>query len=215
MVVMSEGCPTIDLLLTRGTLELRRETFPQLSVQHILLLMDVAQMLSQFGIILVGVTAAGVRADKGSVQPFQTFQCRRLRNGSFWSSSFSVCKTFSIPLMNSSSAGPLLWSACVTLQSWPAIEDLAAEGTIEAGEMLREEVRAEQVNAAEAPVAEPAGEDGDLMALTDVVVEVGQGGESDVTEVTGACAPLRGQLHLRQLLVQGHLFHVGNLLVPH
>jgi hypothetical protein len=219
MVVLPEGCPTIDLLLTRGTLELRRETFPQLSVEHILLFVDVAQMLSQFGIILVGVTATGVRADKGSVQPFQTFQCRRLRNGfsrsRFWPSSFSVWQTFSIPLMNSSSTGPLLWSACVTLQSWPAIEDLAAEGTIEAGEMMGEEVRAEQVNAAEAPVAEPAGEDGDLMALTDVVVEVGQGGESDVTEVTGACAPLRGQLHVRQLLVQGDLFHVGNPLVPH
>ncbi len=99
--------------------------------------------------------------------------------------------------MNSSSTGPLLWSACVTLQSWPAIEDLAAEGTIEAGEMLRNEVRAEQVTTAEAPVAEPAGKDGDLMALIDVVVEVGQGGESDVTEVTGACAPLRGQLYVR------------------
>jgi hypothetical protein len=81
LVVMPEGSPTVDLLLTRGTLELRRETFPQLSVGHILLLVDVAQMLSQFGIILVGVTAAGVRADKGSVQPFQTFQCRRLRDG--------------------------------------------------------------------------------------------------------------------------------------
>ncbi len=73
--------PTIDLLLTRGTLELRRETFPQLSVEHILLLVDVTQMLSQFDIVLVGVTATGVRADKGSVQPFQTFQCRRLRDG--------------------------------------------------------------------------------------------------------------------------------------
>jgi hypothetical protein len=117
--------------------------------------------------------------------------------------------------MSCSSTGPLLWPACVTLQSWPAIKDLTAEGTIEAGEMLREEVRAEQVNAAEAPVAEPAGEDGDLMALADVVVEVGDGGESDVTEVTGECAPLRGQLRVRQLLVQGHLFHVGNPLVPH
>ncbi len=81
LLVLPEGCPTIDLLLTRGTLELRRETFPQLSVEHILLLVDVAQMLAQLGIILVGVTAAGVRADKGSVQPFQTFQCRRLRDG--------------------------------------------------------------------------------------------------------------------------------------
>jgi hypothetical protein len=109
----------------------------------------------------------------------------------------------------------MVWSARVTLQSWPAIEDLAAEGTIEAGEMLGEEVRAEQVNAAEAPVAEPAGDDGDLMALADVVVQVGQGGESDVTEVTGACAPLSSQLDVRQLLVQGDLFHVGNPLVPH
>jgi hypothetical protein len=176
LVVMPEGRPAIDLLLTRGTLELRRETFPQLSVEHILLFVDMAQMLSQFSIVLVGVTAAGVRADKGSVQPFQTFQCRRLRNGfdrrSFSPSSFSICKTFSISVMNSSSTGSLLWPACVNLQSWPAIEDLAAEGTIEAGEMTGEEVRAEQVNAAEAPVAEPAGEDGDLMALTDVVVEV-------------------------------------------
>ncbi len=81
LVVMPEGRPTVDLLLTRGTLELRRETFPQLSVEHILLFVNVAQMLAQFGIILVGVTAAGVRADKGSVQPFQTFQCRRLRGG--------------------------------------------------------------------------------------------------------------------------------------
>jgi hypothetical protein len=91
---MPEGCPTVDLLLTRGTLELRRETFPELSVEHILLFVNVAQMLSQFDIVLVGVTATGVRADKGSIQPFQTFQCRRLRDGfdrrSFWSTSFSV-----------------------------------------------------------------------------------------------------------------------------
>jgi len=103
----------------------------------------------------------------------------------------------------------------VALQSWPVNKNLAARGTIKVGEVVGKQVRAERVNAAEAQVAEPAREERDLMALTDVVAELGEGGESEVTEFTGEFAPLRGQFHVRQFLIQRDLFHMGRPLMPH